>query len=61
MLANCCNSEEVEMTAPYLGGSSWVPTGTFKHDWNNEEGWTLLPGPAGFGSAADGGYECHIQ
>lgn len=46
MLANCCNSEEVEMTAPYLGGSSWVPTGTFKHDWNNEEGWTLLPGPA---------------
>ena len=45
MLANCCTDDEAEMVAPYLGGSSWVPTGTFKHDLNDEEGWTLLPGP----------------
>ena len=47
MLANAPNPtiEEAEMTAPYLGGSSWVATGTFKHSPNDEEGWTLLPGP----------------
>ena len=45
MLADSQDAQNAEMTAPYLGGSSWVPTGTFKHDLNDEEGWTLLPGP----------------
>ena len=44
MLANSQTRQEAEMTAPYLGGSSWVATGTFKHTRNDEEGWTLLPG-----------------
>ena len=44
MLANSQTREEAEMTAPYLGGSSWVATGTNKHTRNDEEGWTLLPG-----------------
>ena len=34
--------DEAETTTD---GASWVPTGTFKHDLNDEEGWTLLPGP----------------
>ena len=42
MLANCCTTDEAETTTD---GASWVPTGTFKHDLNDEEGWTLLPGP----------------
>jgi hypothetical protein len=41
MLANSQNSQEAEMTGP----SSWVPTGTLKDTRNDEEGWTLLPGP----------------
>ncbi len=43
MLANCCTYDEAEMTPPYSG--PWVPTGLLKHDLNDEEGWTLLPGP----------------
>ncbi len=42
MLANCCNTDEAETTSD---GSSWVATGIHKHDINDEEGWTLLPGP----------------
>ena len=42
MLASCCSTAEAETSD---GGLTWVPTGTFKHDWNDEEGWTLLPGP----------------
>ncbi len=45
MLANCCTTEQAEMSAPYTGGNSWVPTGNFKSTINDEEGWTLLPGP----------------
>ena len=45
MLANAQTSQQAEMTAPYSGGSSWVSTGAFKHTRNDEEGWTLLPGP----------------
>jgi Protein of unknown function (DUF642) len=45
MLADCCSTEQAEMSWPYSGGSSWVSAGSMKHDSNDEEGWTLLPGP----------------
>lgn len=43
MLANCCTTQEAIMT---LTGTtaSWATTGTGKSDWNDEEGWTMLPG-----------------
>ena len=43
MLADCCSTAEAIMT---LTGSTatWATTGTGKFDWNDEEGWTLLPG-----------------
>lgn len=42
MLANCCTTEAAILTL--TGGvASWAPTGTGKLDWNDEEGWTLLP------------------
>lgn len=43
MLANCCTTQEAILT---LNGStaSWATTGTGKFDWNDEEGWTMLPG-----------------
>lgn len=43
MLADCCSTSEAIMT---LTGSTatWATTGTGKFDWNDEEGWTLLPG-----------------
>jgi hypothetical protein len=43
MMANCCTTQEAILT---LTGStaSWATTGTGKFDWNDEEGWTLLPG-----------------
>jgi len=43
MQANCCTSEEAILT---LTGSTatWASTGTGKFDWNDEEGWTMLPG-----------------
>jgi hypothetical protein len=45
MLADCCSPKQAEMIAPYSGGSSWISTGKLKHDFNDEEAWTLLPGP----------------
>lgn len=44
MLANCCTTDEAIMTLSSKGVASWTPTGTGKFDWNDEEGWTLLPG-----------------
>lgn len=43
MLANCCTTQEAILT---LSGTtaSWASTGTGKFDWNDEEGWTMLPG-----------------
>lgn len=42
MLANCCTTDQAILTL--TGGvASWAPTGTGKLDWNDEEGWTLLP------------------
>jgi len=43
MLANCCTTQEAILT---LTGTtpSWATTGTGKFDWNDEEGWTMLPG-----------------
>ena len=43
MLANCCTTQEAILT---LSGTTatWAATGTGKFDWNDEEGWTLLPG-----------------
>ena len=40
MLANPFTNEQVETTDD---GATWTPTGTLKHDRNDEEGWTLLP------------------
>jgi hypothetical protein len=42
MQANCCNTDEAILT---LSGTTatWATTGTGKSDWNDEEGWTLLP------------------
>jgi hypothetical protein len=44
MLANCCTTDEAIMTLSSTGVASWTATGTGKTDWNDEEGWTLLPG-----------------
>jgi hypothetical protein len=44
MLANCCTTDEAIMTLSSKGVASWTATGTGKADWNDEEGWTLLPG-----------------
>jgi len=43
MLANCCTSDEAILTLTN-GVASWAATGSGKFDWNDEEGWTLLPG-----------------
>ncbi|HEV2397850.1 MAG TPA: kelch repeat-containing protein [Candidatus Sulfotelmatobacter sp.] len=42
MLANCCTTQQAILT---LNGTTatWASTGTGKSDWNDEEGWTLLP------------------
>ena len=40
MLANCCTTQGALFNAKTLG---WTSTGTGKADWNDEEGWTLLP------------------
>jgi hypothetical protein len=37
MQANCCTKQNA------LGPITWTATGTGKGDWNDEEGWTLLP------------------
>lgn len=43
MQANCCTTQEAILT---LVGTTatWATTGTGKFDWNDEEGWTMLPG-----------------
>jgi len=43
MLANCCTTQEAILS---LSGTTatWTSTGTGKFDWNDEEGWTMLPG-----------------
>ena len=43
MMANCCTTQEAILT---LSGTTptWTATGTGKSDWNDEEGWTMLPG-----------------
>jgi hypothetical protein len=43
MMANCCTTQEAILT---LTGTTatWATTGTGKFDWNDEEGWTMLPG-----------------
>lgn len=40
MQANCCTEQAALLDAQTL---TWRPTGTGKHDINDEEGWTLLP------------------
>jgi hypothetical protein len=40
MLANCCTTQQALFDEATL---TWTPTGTGKFDWNNEEGWVLLP------------------
>ena len=42
MVANCCTTQEATLT---MSGTTatWASTGTGKFDWNDEEGWTLLP------------------
>lgn len=40
MQANCCTSENALFNP---GTNTWTPTGAGKADWNDEEGWTLLP------------------
>jgi hypothetical protein len=42
MLANCCTTQEAILTLTG-GTASWATTGTGKFDWNDEEGWTMLP------------------
>jgi hypothetical protein len=43
MQANCCTADEAILTL--TGGvASWAATGSGKFDWNDEEGWSMLPG-----------------
>jgi hypothetical protein len=44
MLANCCTTQQAIMTLSSTGVASWTATGSGKIDWNDEEGWTQLPG-----------------
>ncbi len=46
MLANCCTTDEAILTVA-AAGNTWAATGANKKDWNDEEGWTMLPGTAG--------------
>jgi hypothetical protein len=43
MQANCCTTDEAILTLS-MGKATWTATGTGKSDWNDEEGWTMLPG-----------------
>lgn len=44
MLANCCTTDEALLTLnSQTLQATWTATGTGKADWNDEEGWTLLP------------------
>ncbi len=40
MQANCCSTQSALFN---VGTKTWTATGTGKFDWNDEEGWTLLP------------------
>ncbi|HUJ59675.1 MAG TPA: hypothetical protein VLX92_14320 [Kofleriaceae bacterium] len=40
MIADCCSANEAALDATSL---TWTPTGQGKLDWNDEEGWTMLP------------------
>jgi hypothetical protein len=40
MQANCCTKEQALLNLHTL---KWTPTGKYKFDINDEEGWTLLP------------------
>ncbi len=40
MQANCCTTQAAFFNP---GTKTWTATGTGKADWNDEEGWTLLP------------------
>lgn len=42
MLANCCTTQQAILSS--LSPVTWTATGTGKTDWNDEEGWTMLPG-----------------
>jgi len=42
MLANCCTTQEAILSS--YSPITWTATGTGKYDWNDEEGWTMLPG-----------------
>jgi hypothetical protein len=42
MQANCCNTDQAILTIA-SGKYTWAATGTGKADWNDEEGWTMLP------------------
>ena len=41
MQANCCTTQGALFNAKKL---TWTATGTGKADWNDEEGWTKMPG-----------------
>jgi hypothetical protein len=41
MLADCCSTQQAILES--LSPVTWTTTGTGKADWNDEEGWTLLP------------------
>ena len=41
MIANCCTTQEAILSN--TNPVTWTSTGTGKADWNDEEGWTLLP------------------
>lgn len=44
MQANCCSTDEAILTLnPTTLQATWTATGTGKFDWNDEEGWTMLP------------------
>ncbi len=43
MQANCCTTDEAILTLS-MGKATWTATGSGKSDWNDEEGWTMLPG-----------------
>jgi hypothetical protein len=44
MQANCCTTQQALLTLnDQTLTATWTSTGTGKADWNDEEGWTLLP------------------
>ncbi len=72
MLADCCSTAQAELPPPYDPNiNPWVLTGNFKSTINDEEGWTLLPGPpdaevvltvgTSFGCTANNNSEMYIN